>query len=262
MGRELRRVKLDFDWPIGKVWHGYLNPYRADECHHCSGSGYGPKAKSLYDQWYNWEEQHYRPNPFREGFRYNTKSWSNNVDQDDVQALIDAGRLMDFTRVPLTEDHREIVRKKREAGGNSWLPFSNGYIPTAKEVNEWNLKGIGHDSLNAHICVRAKAERLGYEVTCITCEGEGIAFQSEDVKKQHEEWEPFDPPKGDGFQLWGTTSEGNPMSPVFETLAELCTWLVDNEVSTFAKYTASYDEWFSMLEEDNIHHRQGNIVFL
>ena len=26
MGRELRRVPLDFDWPQGKVWQGYLNP--------------------------------------------------------------------------------------------------------------------------------------------------------------------------------------------------------------------------------------------
>lgn len=30
------------------------------------------------------------------------------------------------------------------------------------------------------------------------------------------------PPKGDGYQLWETTSEGKPMSPVFATLDELC----------------------------------------
>ncbi len=34
MGRELRRVPLDFDWPIDKTWDGYLNPHYA-ECSDC-----------------------------------------------------------------------------------------------------------------------------------------------------------------------------------------------------------------------------------
>lgn len=29
MGRELKRVSLDFAWPLKKVWAGYLNPYAA-----------------------------------------------------------------------------------------------------------------------------------------------------------------------------------------------------------------------------------------
>ena len=33
-----------------------------------------------------------------------------------------------------------------------------------------------------------------------------------------------EPPKGDGYQLWETTSEGSPASPVFETLDKLCEW--------------------------------------
>jgi hypothetical protein len=24
MGREVKRVSMDFDWPMGRVWHGYL----------------------------------------------------------------------------------------------------------------------------------------------------------------------------------------------------------------------------------------------
>ena len=27
MGRKLRRVPLDFDWPINKTWEGYVNPH-------------------------------------------------------------------------------------------------------------------------------------------------------------------------------------------------------------------------------------------
>ena len=29
MGRELKRVPLDFQWPENKVWDGYLNPHYA-----------------------------------------------------------------------------------------------------------------------------------------------------------------------------------------------------------------------------------------
>lgn len=38
MGRELKRVPLDFAWPIDKVWSGYLNPHYV-ECEPCNGSG-------------------------------------------------------------------------------------------------------------------------------------------------------------------------------------------------------------------------------
>ena len=27
MGRELRRVPLDFNWPLNKVWEGFCNPH-------------------------------------------------------------------------------------------------------------------------------------------------------------------------------------------------------------------------------------------
>lgn len=40
MGRELRRVPLDFDWPIGQVWEGFLGPDPADDTPPPSGDGY------------------------------------------------------------------------------------------------------------------------------------------------------------------------------------------------------------------------------
>src|SRR5712671_2467357 len=48
MGRELRRVPLDFNWPIGKVYSGFLNPHYR-ECpkaatHECHG-GYTSAGK-------------------------------------------------------------------------------------------------------------------------------------------------------------------------------------------------------------------------
>lgn len=41
MGRELKKVPLDFDWPTDKVWDGFLNPhYDAEECPHCDENSY------------------------------------------------------------------------------------------------------------------------------------------------------------------------------------------------------------------------------
>ncbi|HWI12180.1 MAG TPA: hypothetical protein VNU48_12680, partial [Burkholderiaceae bacterium] len=53
MGRELKRVAIDFDWPVNKVWQGYVNPhYTAAKCIHCDGTGSSPLANHLKAQWY------------------------------------------------------------------------------------------------------------------------------------------------------------------------------------------------------------------
>lgn len=46
------------------------------------------------------------------------------------------------------------------------------------------------------------------------------------------------------YQMYETTSEGTPISPVFATPEELATWLVDNNANAFAHQTASYEAWF------------------
>ena len=51
-----------------------------------------------------------------------------------------------------------------------------------------------------------------------------------------------EPPKGEGYQLWNTTSEGSPISPVFETLDKLCEWCEVN-ATTFGKFKATKEEW-------------------
>ena len=55
------------------------------------------------------------------------------------------------------------------------------------------------------------------------------------------------PPKGDGYQLWENTSEGSPLSPVFETPEELAEWLEANEASSFGSMTCSYDQWLDFI---------------
>lgn len=67
-------------------------------------------------------------------------------------------------------------------------------------------------------------------------------------------------PNGEGYQLWETTSEGSPISPVFETLDELCEWCEDN-ATTFAHSKANKEKWKQMLSENFVYHKEGNALF-
>jgi hypothetical protein len=286
MSREVKRVAMDFNWPLKKTWGGYLNPFyvHCADCAACAGSGYSPQAKLLRDQWYGnapFEPSMTGSTPFTpshpivhqkaewnitqspsfygqgqlaiacEALRlcalYN-QSWLHHLDQDDVAALIKEDRLYDFTRTPRTEEQKEIVRKKLAAGGNSWLPESNGYTPTPQEVNDWSIEGFGHDSINCWVCVRAKAKRLGLPVECAICTGKGNIWDSPENEKAADEWHPVEPPAGEGWQMWETTSEGSPMSPVFATAEELGHWLADTKASSFGASGATFEQWMAMID--------------
>jgi hypothetical protein len=260
MGRELKRVPLDFDWPNDQVWKGYINPYHSMPCKSCGGSGLNPETEKLNESWYSsddtewvWLEKGKK--------RFNNKAWQYHLTQDEVLALIKEGRLMDFTHNPRNDEQLKIVKEKVKNGGNSWLPKSNGYIPTAEEVNEWAKIGMGHDSINRWICVEARAKRLGFYGKCKYCKGDGELWHSDEIKKLSEDWEDFEPPKGEGFQLWETTSEGSPISPVFNALDELCEWAADN-TTTFGRSKATKEEWSNMLNNDFVCHKEGNMVFI
>ena len=261
MGRELKRVPLDFKWRIGRVWKGYVNPYPFCKCKECDGSGYSAAFQNYDDKWYGWNVEAWEPNPFRQGWRYNTLAWSNNLNDEDVKALLDAGRLIDFTRVALTDEHRDIIKKQRASGGGGWLPFDNGYIPTAKEVNEWNLKGMGHDSINKYFVIKAKLEKEGRSHLCSKCNGSGEFWETEASEELYNGWKEFDPPIGEGFQLWETTSEGSPKSPVFKTLELLCEWCEDG-ATVFGSDKTTKEDWFKMLSGGLVYSESGNCVFI
>jgi hypothetical protein len=271
MGRELKRVALDFDWPLHKVWQGFINPYyAAEDCPLCEGSGYSKQAKYLYDQWYGKVEF----DPYSTGSRPlkpNTSlvrafaenqvkrapefygvgegaivheatrlakifngAWSHHLDQEDIKALWADGRLADFNP-NWRENHNEGVEP-----------------PLAADVNAWSLGGIGHDSINCMICVRAKCERLGYPVECYLCKGEGDLWPSEEAKAFYENWEPEEPPTGEGWQMWETVSEGSPVSPVFATKDSFVDWLIGQGYSEgAAEQFAEVGHAFSMVIMNN-----------
>jgi len=252
MGREIRRVPLDFDWPLKEVWGGFLSPDRFDEnpCPDCR-NGYSPQAQNLYDLWYGkipfdpastgstpWRHDSPAVRAFAERNIANAPdyygtgeaatvreaqrladlfngSWSHHLSQGDVDALVAGGRLYDFTHTVVP--------------GKGWQPKNPPVKPTAAEVNEWSLRGLGHDSINAHVVIKARCEREGVSDTCPTCEGHASLEKYEGQRAEAEAWEPTDPPKGDGWQLWETVTEGSPISPVFATADALADWMSDPE---------------------------------
>lgn len=48
------------------------------------------------------------------------------------------------------------------------------------------------------------------------------------------------------YQMYETTSEGTPISPVMESPEDLARWLADNEACAFGRETASYEAWLSV----------------
>lgn len=284
MGREIKRVALDFQWPLNKAWKGFLNPHPgSDNCVECGGTGSSPEARALHDMWYGnapfnpsfRDSESFMPDTpaihelarrnverspeyYGEGedavarearrlCRHFNSQWAHHLNQLDVDALLAKDRLWDFTRVPRTPEQEEIVKAKVAAGGNSWLPEDNGYRPTAAEVNLWSLRGFGHDSINAWICVNAECRRLGHDPVCHKCEGHGSIWASKEAEDLYNSWKPEEPPAGEGYQLWETVSEGSPVSPVFATPEELADWLVapGNDNSVTAGTTR--DQWLRMI---------------
>lgn len=262
MGRELKRVALNFSWELNKVWSGYINPHAFHKCLSCDGDGWSKEYLELQNKWYGYDEVEWKQNPYNPNGRYNSLAWINNLDQDDVKALIKANRLWDFTRVPRNEEQQQIVNQRRLEGHNSWLPFDNGYIPTAKEVNEWNLKSIGHDSINCLVVIKAKLKKQGKSHLCPDCKGTGENWKSDKAKRLYNNWKNYEPPAGEGFQLWETTSEGSPKTPVFETLEALCEYCEKENVSVFGRSTATKQEWLQILDSGFVHHQEGNMIFV
>lgn len=248
MGRELKRVSLDFSWPLNKTWKGYMNPYNIFRrpCVPCFATGFSPVAKLWRDKWYG--DALFAPDetgstpfdPFdlqiqelvrpkiesgdtqfwldafgvktlkeallRESVRMCriwNRSWRYHLDQDDVYVLFEKERLYNF--------------------GNPTL------CPLASEVNWMGLVGMGHNSVNCDICLKARMSRMGHPLLCMVCGGEGDTWPSKEAKDLHENWSEAEPPEGAGWQVWETIPEGSPVSPVFTTEEALQNWLIHEQ---------------------------------
>lgn len=107
----VKRVPLSFQWPLNRTWKGYVNPHRPPpQCAHCGGTGLNAATRAIADAFYD-----------SDGFgarwlyMYGTapdgtptdrppwkivgdcRRWCDAITQDEVEALVAAGRLVNFT---------------------------------------------------------------------------------------------------------------------------------------------------------------------
>jgi hypothetical protein len=85
-----------------------------------------------------------------------------------------------------------------------------------------------------------------------------VAKKGDEIENTFKEWNGPKPLKEDympdwsdaektHIQMYETTSEGTPISPVMDTPENLARWLVDNKASAFASETATYEQWLNTI---------------
>lgn len=264
MGREIKRVSIDFAWPLNKVWKGFVNPHYGEsrECKACDGTGANELSRRFRKEWYNFNgefdpraygREPYAPeHPFvvehcttkirRTAAMDGPRNWWNRQGRDTEEVAI---RRECIRMAPLLNGwshhlNDDDVKVLFDAGRLRDFPS----LPMADEVNRWSMTGFGHDSINEHLCNKGRyaretgdhSEKASY---CPACDGEGTLWSSAEAKDRAEKWEQEEPPAGDGWQLWETVSEGSPVSPVFASPEELARWLTDsgeNDGMTFDRW--------------------------
>lgn len=132
-----------------------------------------------------------------------------------------------------------------------------GYAPTIEKIK--SIKGIFKKAPYLKDCksswdICSKCDEI---INCCSESAEHCIWYNKDNKR---EWYK-EVPEGEGYQLWETTSEGSPTSPVFKTLDDLCEWCEDN-ATTFADYKATKEEWRRMLQSGLVSHKEVNVEFI
>lgn len=257
MSKTLKRVPLDFDWGvnIGQTWKGYTNPYKWTNCKRCDGTGQNDASKKIYDSWFSFDECEWIYVNGENGRRYNNLAWQYNITDDEVEALVRGGRLSDLMEnnvwYKFNEELNHWVYLDRDEDKPrsewEWVKCEEPKLPTSEEVNEWNkTTPLGHDAINRNICVRTRANRLGVYGHCVDCEGEGYIWFSPEIQKMAFDFETYDPPLGEGFQLWSGETD-SPITPVFETLDSLCEYCEKNYISYYDEDFITKERWKEIL---------------
>jgi len=252
MGRELRRVPLDFAWPLGKLWDGFVNPHRRP----CPEAG-----RSCFEGYTGGERW------LEALLRLLTLAAEEGAGVDSV-ADAEAWSV-EFAHRGRTFPHpylREFVLAPTflPAGADRLDPGAYRAVPPTSDLARLMAALVGPCHAMTGFDMFKLRERLLRAAKlpkewgrCPVCGGEDV---DPAVRAAYDAWSPTAPPTGEGYQLWNTTTEGHPMSPVFATLDALCAWCEPNAM-TFANHRATAAEWKQMLEAGCVAVREGNYVF-
>jgi hypothetical protein len=206
MGREIKRVALDYNFTINEVWPGFLNPHYR-KCPHC--------------------------------------------DHGTTKALERLEDLVSLIMLSGEDAHRQWAHPYFY---DAPLHNTAGRIPPSPDMTELtvglagrDLGSFGHDSCDKWSAVKKIIAAAGLPKDwgiCPHCKGDAVDAV---VKAAYEAWTETPPPAGEGWQLWETTTEGSPQTPVFKTPEELARYCADNSVSSLGDQTETYDTWLTFI---------------
>ena len=154
---------------LNECVHFYFELERPSQrCAACDAAGYNAETKIIADTFYdhgdytidftNWRILGSIDNARKLGGATGRR-WHDKITQDEVDALVAAGRLRKWTE-------------------NGWQTVPR----TAAEVNAANADGakhsreLDHDGINRGILIETRAKRLGVWGLCPFCEGHGTVF--------------------------------------------------------------------------------------
>lgn len=205
MGREIKRVPLDFEWPLNEGWRGFLMPDRLhdDPC---------PAGRTCFNG------------------ATGARAWVQQMAHmllmlDDDRSAQERGRPMHpyFASMPWpyrTGDWDQPADSRRPSADIA--EFGTGL---AGRESSW----LGHDAIDRWQAEEKLIRAAGLDPEtwglCPTCKGHGSVEKYPGQRADAEAWEGEEPPTGHGWQLWETVSEGSPISPVFASAEALAEWM-------------------------------------
>ena len=238
MGREIRRVPVGFDWPIEKVWWGFVMPstLHSQECIYCDRKGYSKIALKLYNIWYGYE--HYFPSgpelkPFESTEEVIVEYAKKNVSKTYTG---DTWIKKEFTENELKQEAKRLAtvfngrwmyHLNQEEIDVMWDEYSKLKEIFKEKPDPFTYSRNVISTVFFNECpdeiIRHYAKKQNFNHLCNFCNGKGC-FENPGAKW----WTETPVPEGPAYQLWETVSEGSPVSPAFEKAEDLAQWLTEN----------------------------------
>jgi len=244
MGRELRRVPLDFNWPLNKVWEGFLNPLHKP-CPEDQKTCF--RGQTAAAQWMDTiarflvtvaddaldggrrkERGGSWPHPYLVEMPTSPRYDIPQSTPQEQLGPIFAERQRNPAKyvIPPSKDLAELLSALMTKKG--YPAGSFGFMDTgaAWYIQEAIFTAAGIDP-----------EVWG---KCPVCKGEGI---DPAAKEAYDAWKETPVPEGPGWQLWETVSEGSPISPVLPTREAFVEYLVSKGSTRSAAEAFATSGW-------------------
>lgn len=127
------------------------------------------------------------------------------------------------------------------------LLWDNGYVWARPRGSHWNdpEKLIPIDEFVADW----NLNRESYQPEVVNADYDWWAGEKPEAPNPNDYMPDWPDEQRTHFMMYESTSEGTPISPAFATPEELARWLADTGASSFADFTATYEQWLNTIRE-------------